>query len=202
MRGMAIGLTGGIGCGKSEVGRILARRGAVIVDADEYVHEALRPGTETYRKVLEIFGPEILASDGTIDRKALGVVVINDDVRRRELEKVIHPVVIRRIQMRVAEVIEMGRHAVGIVPLLFEVGMTDLWDVVVCVVSPEGQVLQRLAGRGLSVEEARSWMAAQMPLAEKAQRADFTIVNDGSLADLEEKTYEIWSRILERGVKT
>lgn len=201
MRGIAVGLTGGIGCGKSEVGRILARGGAAIVDADDYAHEALCPGTETHRKVVEVFGREILAPDGTIARRVLGRLVMNDEAARRKLEKIIHPVVIRRIEERVSEVVATGRHVVGIVPLLFEVGMTHLWDVVICVVSPEDQVLQRLAGRGWSAEEARSWMAAQMPLAEKARRADFTIVNDGSLADLEKTTYETWSRILERGVK-
>jgi dephospho-CoA kinase len=200
-RGLAIGLTGGIACGKSEVARVLAELGADVADADEYAHEALRPRTRAYRDVVRLFGRSVVRRDGTLDRRAVARRVVADAPLRAALEKIVHPVVIRRLARWVKQTVAAGRNAVAVVPLLFEVGMTGPWDAVICVSAPRSQILKRLESRGLDRAEARAWMRAQMPVAEKERRADYVIRNDGALADLKRKTEKIWERVLKRGVR-
>lgn len=199
-KGLAIGLTGGIACGKTEVARILERLGAQVADADIYAREAIHPGKAAYRRVVRLLGPEIVRPDGTIDRRRVAQTVVENERLRSELEHIIHPIVIRRLKAWVREVTGQGRVAVAVVPLLHEVGMTDLWDAVICVTAPKPLVLRRLANRGMSRNEARAWIRAQWPVREKAKRSHFVICNDGSLKKLEQRVTQVWEMIVKRGV--
>jgi dephospho-CoA kinase len=195
-KGLSIGLTGGIACGKSEAGRVLEREGAQVRDADELAHELIRRGGPLFDKVVERFGAEIVGPDGEIDRQILGRQVFADAAERKALEALIHPEVIRALREWIAGETRQGKNAVAIVPLLFEVGWTDLWDAVVCVASAEKIVVERLKQRGLSEGEAHERISAQMPLAEKIRKANFVIQNDGTLDSLEKRTREVWQTIV------
>lgn len=199
-KGLAIGLTGGIACGKSEAARVLQRLGAAVADADVYAREAIRPGTAAYRRVVRLFGTEIVRPDRTIDRRRVARIVARNARMRSELERIIHPVVIRRLRAWVKNMVERGRMAVAVVPLLYEVGLTDLWDHVICVLAPKRLVLGRLAARGMSRSEADAWLRAQMPVREKARRADSVIRNDGTLRELEQRVKRVWKTVVKRGV--
>lgn len=199
-RGLAIGLTGGIACGKSEVARALADWGAVVADADQYARDALRPGTKAYRDVVRLFSRTVVRRDGSIDRRALAKRVAKDARLRAALEKIVHPIVIGRLTSWVRRMVRAGRHAVAVVPLLYEVGMTDLWDAVICVSAPVSDVYRRLANRGMDKAEAQAWIRAQLPLAEKERRADYVIRNTGSLDDLRRKARKVWEKVLRTGV--
>ena len=194
--GLSIGLTGGIACGKSEVGRILEREGAQVRDADLLAHEMIRRGRPLFESVVKQFGLEIIGADGEIDRRILGRMVFADAAKRKVLEAMIHPAVIRELREWVIGETAQGRNAVAIVPLLFEVGWMDLWDVVVCVAAPENLVVERLKRRGLSEFDARARMAAQMPLEEKIRKARYVIRNDETLDHLKENTRKVWQEIV------
>ena len=195
-KGLSIGLTGGIACGKSEAGCILEREGAQVRDADELAHELIRRGGPLFNKVVGRFGSEIIGPDGEIDRQILGRRVFADAAERKALEALIHPEVIRVLRDWIAGKIRQGKKAVAIVPLLFEVGWTDLWDAVVCVVSTEKIVIKRLKQRGLSEHEARARISAQMPLETKIRKANYVIQNDGTLDSLDKRTREVWQTIV------
>lgn len=195
-KGLSIGLTGGIACGKSEVGRILEREGAQVRDADELAHELIRRGGSLFDKVVERFGAEMVGADGEIDRQVLGRWVFADATERKALEALIHPEVIRLLREWIAGETSQGRNTVAIAPLLFEVGWTDLWDAVVCVASTETMVVKRLKKRGLSESEARARISAQMPLETKIRKANHVIQNDGTLDLLEKRTREVWQKIV------
>ncbi|OQA24858.1 MAG: Dephospho-CoA kinase [Verrucomicrobia bacterium ADurb.Bin345] len=201
VRGLAIGLTGGIACGKSEVARELAGLGAEVADADDLAHEVIRPGSPGYGRVVARFGREILNEQGEVDRRRLGEIVFADAGERMALEAIIHPEVVRRLRDWVGRVTGRGGHAVAVVPLLYEVGLVNMWDAVVCVIAPEDVVLRRLRARGLGDEAARARIGAQMPVAEKAKKATFVIENGGSLRELKERTREIWNDLLRKGAQ-
>jgi len=195
-KGLSIGLTGGIACGKSEAGRVLEREGAQIRDADELAHELIRRGGPLFDKVVGRFGAEIVGPDGEIDRQILGRRVFADAAERKALEALIHPEVIRALREWIAGETGQGKNAVAIVPLLFEVGWTDLWDAVVCVASTERIVIERLKQRGLSEQDARARISAQMPLETKIRKAKYVIQNDGTLDSLDKRTREVWQKIV------
>lgn len=195
-KGLSIGLTGGIACGKSEVGRILEREGAQVRDADELAHELIRRGGPLFDKVVERFGAEMVGADGEIDRQVLGRWVFADATERKALEALIHPEVIRLLREWIAGETSQGRNTVAIAPLLFEAGWMDLWDAVVCVASTETMVVKRLKKRGLSESEARARISAQMPLETKIRKANHVIQNDGTLDSLEKRTREVWQKIV------
>lgn len=195
-RGLSIGLTGGIACGKSEAGRILERLGVAVRDADDVSHELIRSDGPLFGRIVERFGRQIVGADGEIDRKLLGRQVFADGAARKDLEALIHPAVIQALSEWVAGETGRGRNTVVIVPLLYEVGWTDLWDAVLCVASEEKLVIERLKKRGLSEDEARARIAAQMPLETKTKKADHVIRNDGTMDSLEKQTREAWGRIV------
>lgn len=195
-KGISIGLTGGIACGKSEVGRIFEREGAQVRDADELAHELIRSGGLLYDNVVERFGAGIVGRDGEIDRQILGRRIFADAADRKALEALIHPEIIRMLGEWISGETGQGKNAVAIVPLLFEVGWTDLWNSVVCVVSSEGIVIERLKQRGLSERESRARIAAQMPLEIKVRKANHVIQNNGTLDSLEKRTREVWQNIV------
>jgi dephospho-CoA kinase len=197
---VVVGLTGGIGCGKSTVAKLLADRGAVWIDADRIAREVVEPGTDGYGEVVKAFGEEILNPDGSIDRPALGRIVFGDDRQRKRLEGIVHP----RVGVRILQDVQTHRdtdHVVVLdVPLLMEVreGSASLADVIVVVAASEDVALERLEQRGLPREDAKARMAAQASLEEKIAAADHVVWNDGSLDELEKKVDELW-RTLFRG---
>ncbi len=176
----------------------MERLGAAVADADAYAHEALLPGTRSYREVARLFGPAVIGRDGRIDRRQVARKVANNARLRTALERIIHPIVIRRLRAWVKRTVRRGRHAVAVVPLLYEVGMTEGWDAVVCVAASRATVLRRLAARGMSAAEARAWIRAQMPVSEKVKKADYVIWNDGSLKLLERRTRAVWKEVVKR----
>jgi len=193
----AIGITGGIGCGKSEVGRLLAERGVAVLDADEVARRQLEPGTPVHAALRRRYGAPVQAPDGTLDRAWLARRVFGDAAEREALNALVHPPVLGAIRTWVAERRAQGPVAVQ-VPLLFEVGLVDPWDAVVCVAADAAVVQQRLRARGWSDEEARQRLAAQWPLEEKMRRADYVIWNNGSLAELAAAVERIWNELRER----
>jgi len=153
-RGVRIGITGGIACGKSEVGRALRRRGVPVLDADRVARDVLRPGRPAYRAVVRRFGRSILRRDGTIDRAALGRIVFDNDAERAALNARVHPAVLRAVGVWLADATRRRLAAAVIVPLLFETGSESMFDVVVCVGAPRREVLRRLRARGLTSRDA------------------------------------------------
>jgi dephospho-CoA kinase len=193
--GIAIGITGGIACGKSTVGGILEAAGLQVLDTDRVAHALMVAGSEVHLQVVEVFGEEILDAGGEVDRKKLGAIVFREPDRLAELNRIVHPAVSQVWRRWLAERIGVGEDVAVMIPLLFEVGADEGWDAILVVVSPEDQVLVRLAARGLSEAEARSRIASQMPPDEKMKRTNFVIENDGSMIDLERNTLRIWQAI-------
>ena len=190
-----LGITGGIACGKSEAGRILTEEGFEVLDTDLLAHEVMKAGTAVFDRVVEQFGKSVLGSDGEIDRTQLGAIVFDYPPARKALNWLVHPAVIDATEEWVAARRATGSEAAALVPLLFEIGWTQGWDAVVCVAAGEDVVFQRLEKRGLDGTEARKRIAAQMPLAEKKNRADFIIENNGSLDALHREILNLLKRI-------
>jgi len=197
-KGFCAALTGGIACGKSTVAGFWRQWGAEVLDADDVVHALIAPGGECVQAVVDAFGPAVRAADGGVDRERLGRIAFADEAARRRLEALLHPAVVRRMRAWAAGIRRDGRLGVAVIPLLFEVGLDPDWDAVVCVAAREETMLERLAARGLAPAEARARIASQWPVREKAARADRTI-DDGSLAELEEKCRAIWNDLFEEG---
>jgi dephospho-CoA kinase len=174
-----LGITGGIACGKTEAGHILSSEGFKVLDSDFLAHELMGKGRPVYTAVVEQFSDAILAEDGEIDRAKLGKKVFPDAQACGTLNRLVHPAVIEAAQEWMKDCRTAQEDAAVLVPLLFEAGWTKGWDAVICVTAPE-EIFQRLKKRGLSKEDARKRIAAQMPQAEKATRADFVIENSGT----------------------
>ncbi|MFH9470076.1 dephospho-CoA kinase [Streptomyces clavifer] len=195
---LKVGLTGGIGAGKSEVSRLLVSYGAVLVDADRIAREVVEPGTPGLASVIETFGPGILAADGTLDRPALGAIVFADPARLAALNALVHPLVgARSAELEKAA----GPDAVVVhdVPLLTENGLAPLYDLVVVVdASPETQLDRLVRLRGMTEADARARMAAQATREERLAVADLVVDNDGPREDLEPQVRKVWSELTER----
>ena len=190
-----VGLTGGIGSGKSEVARLLAEHGAVVVDADALAREALAPGSPGSAAVVEEFGPEVLAADGSIDRARLGRLVFADAAGRAALEAIVHPYVGRRSAELMAAA-PADAVVVYDVPLLVEKGLQDGFDVVVVVDAADETRLRRLVDvRGMPEQDARERMAAQASREARLAVADHVLPNDGDLAELAEQVSRLWAEL-------
>jgi len=191
-----VGLTGGIGAGKSAVAERLAASGAVVIDADALSREVVAPGTEGLAEVVAAFGREVLAADGSLDRPALGRMVFGDEAARRRLESIIHP----RVRARTAELVAAappGAVVVNDVPLLVEAGYRDRFQLVVVVQAPLEVRIERLARtRGMSRAEAESRIAAQATDEQRREVADVVIDNDGTLDDLRARVDAVWNDVL------
>ncbi|WEB43164.1 dephospho-CoA kinase [Streptomyces yunnanensis] len=190
-----VGLTGGIGAGKSEVSRLLASYGAVIVDADKIAREVVEPGTPGLAAVVEEFGAEVLAADGTLDRPKLGALVFSDQEKLKALNAIVHPLVGTRSAELEASA---GPDAVVVhdVPLLTENGLAPLYDLVVVVdATPQTQLDRLVRLRGMAEDEVRRRMAAQATREERLAIADLVIDNDGPLEALEPQVREVWERL-------
>ncbi|GIH18116.1 dephospho-CoA kinase [Rugosimonospora africana] len=187
-----VGLTGGIGAGKSEVARRLAELGAQVIDADKLAREVVAPGTDGLAEVVAAFGPEVLGPDGALDRPALGRRVFGDDEARRRLESIIHP----RVRARTAELVAAqppDAVVVNDVPLLVEAGLAKGFDLVVVVLADEAARVRRLVEvRGMSEDEARSRIAAQATDEQRRAAADVILHNDGTLDELRAAVDDLW----------
>ncbi|MBA0050415.1 dephospho-CoA kinase [Streptomyces sp. AJS327] len=190
-----VGLTGGIGAGKSAVSELFAGYGAVIVDADRIAREVVEPGTPGLAAVVAEFGPGILLPDGTLDRAGLGAIVFGDTDRLAALNAIVHPLVGgRSAELERAA----GPDAVVVhdVPLLVENGLAPLYDLVVVVdAAPEVRLDRLVRLRGMDAEEARARMAAQADRAERLAVADIVIDNDGTPEELASRARDAWRRI-------
>lgn len=191
---LLVGLTGGIGSGKSTVARLLERRGAIVIDADHLAREAVARGTAGFDRVVDTFGPGVLRPDGDLDRVRLAAIIFADPERRAALEAIVHPEVARRFGDRVEELRDSGRVVVYVSPLLVELGLAPAFDVVVIVTaSPHLRVSRVASDRDLSPEDVRARMAAQATDEQRMEVADVLVDNDGSLAELEPQIDRLWS---------
>jgi dephospho-CoA kinase len=196
-----VGLTGGVGSGKSTVSRLLAEHGAVVIDADAIAREVVEPGTPGYQGVVEAFGDAVVGPDGKLDRPALAAIVFTDDARRAQLNAIVHPLVGQRTAERMAEAAD-DAIVVFDIPLLVENDMAGGFDVVVVVQADADLRLARLGDRGMTERDARERMAIQATDAERRAVADELIVNDGSLEELTARVDQLWDRLTAAGSAT
>jgi dephospho-CoA kinase len=195
---LRVGLTGGIGTGKSEVSRRLAGYGAVVIDADAIAREVVEPGTEGLAGVVEAFGPGVLGPDGRLDRPKLGEVVFADPERRDRLNAIVHPLV----GARMAELDrEAGSASIVVhdVPLIAEGGRAGAYDLVVVVDAPPRIQVERLVrNRGMTRDQAKARMAAQASREQRLAIADIVIDNSSSLAELDRQVGDLWAELRRR----
>ncbi|MEU3986436.1 dephospho-CoA kinase [Streptomyces sp. NPDC026672] len=195
---LTVGLTGGIGAGKSEVSRLLVERGAVLIDADRIAREVVAPGTPGLAAVADAFGAEVLAADGSLDRPRLGSIVFADPEKLAVLNAIVHPLVGARSR-ELEGAAPDDAVVVHDVPLLTENGLAGLYDVVVVVdASPETQLDRLVRLRGMTEEDARARMAAQATRDERRKIADVVITNDVPLEDLGRRVDEVWADLVRR----
>lgn len=198
---LRVGLTGGVACGKSTIAKMFADLGATIIDADVIAHELYRPGHEVLHELVRHFGPEILKPDGELDRAKLATLVF-DGGRVEELNKIVHPAVIRQQDEWMRALGEKDPHAVAIVEaaLILEAGAKDRFDRIMVVTCKPSQKVARFAQRsGVSEEAARAEVErrtkAQMPDEEKARHADFVIDNSGAAEQTQRQVQRIYSEL-------
>ncbi len=190
---LVIGLTGGIGTGKSLVSRMLEERGATIIDADLVGHEAYTPHTETWQVVVDTFG-DVLAEDGQIDRRKLGAIVFSDPSQLEKLNAIMHPRMYKMIEERIKGLQAGGAETIVVeAAILIEAKWTPLVDEVWVTTAPEDQVIERIKGRNnMGEEAARARINSQMPSDERAGHADVLIANDGSMDQLKDAVDSLW----------
>lgn len=195
---MRVGLTGGIASGKSTVSAILRELGAVVIDADQLAREVVAKGTPGLAAVVEAFGPDVLTTDGELDRPKMGGLVFGDETLRRRLEGIVHPLVFERY----AE-LEASAPADGIVvhdiPLLVESGRAEEFDAVIVVETPEEVQVERMVrDRGWTEEEGRARIAAQASAEQRRAVATYLIVNTGTREDLRQRVTEVFEHLTGR----
>ena len=198
---MKVGLTGGIGAGKSTVADLFSQKGAVVIRSDELARQVIEPQTPGFQQVIDRFGKDLLNAEGYIDRAKLAQIVFKDDAALKDLENIIHPLVRSKtnqiIDQHTSETIIVNE-----IPLLLEKKMESLFDFLVIVISSEKNRLERLAHRGLTAAHATARMAKQVSDDERKAAADFLIVNDGNLDQLEADVEKIWQTLQERSFKS
>jgi dephospho-CoA kinase len=195
---LKVGLTGGMACGKSFVGEALASYGCLVIHSDELGHEVLAPGGEAYEAVAKEFGSEILASDGTIDRRALAARVFGDSGRLARLNGLVHPAVIRREEESIAAFRARDPHGIAVVEaaILVETGSYKRFDKLILVTCAEDQQVQRAMKReGALEKDVRARLSRQMPLSEKRKFADFVIDTSGEKLDTLRQTRAVYETL-------
>ena len=198
---MKVGLTGGIGAGKSTVADLFSQKGAVVIRSDELARQVIEPQTPGFQQVVDRFGKDFIDSDGHIDRAKLAQIVFQDDAALKDLENIVHPLVRSKtnqiIDQHTSETIIVNE-----IPLLLEKKMESLFDFLVIVISSEKNRLERLSQRGLTAEQATARISKQVSDDERKAAADFLIVNDGNLDQLEVDVEKIWQTLQERSFKS
>jgi dephospho-CoA kinase len=198
---LLVGLTGGIGSGKSTVSAMLAERGAEIVDADQIAREVVLPGEPAWHKIREHFGQGALLPDGSIDRKALAEVVFGDEAKLGLLNEITHPPMFERIADRLEAARDRDAVVVLDAALLIETGLARRVDVLLVVDLPEEVQVRRLEAKGMPAEQARARISAQLSREERKSRADLVIDNSGSVEDLAREVEEAWTELERRLAK-
>ncbi|MFG1752508.1 dephospho-CoA kinase [Streptosporangium sandarakinum] len=195
---LKVGLTGGIGSGKSEVSRRLASLGAVVIDADRIAREVVEPGTEGLARVIEAFGAGILRADGTLDRPKLGSIVFSDPEKLAVLNGIVHPLVGARVA-ELQDRADADAIVVYDVPLLAENGLAPMYDVVVVVDAADDVRIARLVElRGMARQDAEARIAAQASREDRLKVADIVVPNEGSLEELTARAEEVWAELTTR----
>jgi dephospho-CoA kinase len=198
---LTIGLTGGIGSGKSTVAKMLAELGAPSFDADKVGHEIYHPGGPAYRDVIAAFGDGIVAADGTIDRKKLGPIVFADPAQLKRLEAIVHPRMFQRMGEMVGEMRAKGVKAPIVIEaaILIEAHWQPLFDEIWLVVAPREKVVQRVElERGLKPEQTEARIKAQLSDEERRKEASLVIDNGGTIEELRVKVTTLWRQLLDR----
>jgi dephospho-CoA kinase len=198
---LQVGLTGNIASGKSHASSVFAELGVRIIDADVIAHELFTPGTETYSKVVKVFGTGILAADGTINRKVLGDIVFHQPEQRLTLNSLVHPDVVAEVLRQTFELTRKGFAGIVMVDaaLMVESGYYKTQDCLIVVTcDPALQLLRVMDRHGLSAEEARLRIDAQMPVAEKIKLADYTIDTSGTYASTREQIERVYRDLVVR----
>ena len=195
---LTVGLTGGIGAGKSEVSRLFVARGAVLIDADRIAREVVAPGTEGLAAVVDSFGTEVLAEGGGLDRPRLGSIVFADPEKLAVLNSIVHPLVGARSRALEAAAAD-DAVVIHDVPLLAENGLKSLYDLVIVVdARPETQLDRLVRLRGMTEHDARARMAAQATREKRLEIADIVIDNDVPLDELERRVTDVWADLVRR----
>lgn len=194
---MIIGLTGGIGTGKSTVSAMLKAKGIMVIDSDQIAREVVEPGSKALAQIVAHFGQEVLLPDGRLNRKALGVRVFGNEEERKRLMEITHPAIFAETEKRISEAKKNGEALIVLdSPLLIETGRYKQTDLVVLVYADEETQLQRIMSRdNLTEEEARYRINAQMPIDEKRQYADIIIDNRGTIEELEVQVAQLLNRL-------
>jgi dephospho-CoA kinase len=192
---LIVGLTGGIGSGKSTVSAMLAGKGALIIDADAITRELQQPGHEVFDAMVERFGPAIVADDGTLDRPAVAAIVFADEQARKDLEAIVHPAVGAEMLKRMQSVADTDRVVVYDVPLLVESARKGYGAVVVVDVDPDMAVRRVVEQRNMDEGDARARIANQASRDERRAMADKVIDNSGTIEDLRRQVDEVWTWI-------
>jgi dephospho-CoA kinase len=198
---MKVGLTGGIGAGKSTVADMFSKLGAVVIRSDELARRVIEPNTTGFQKVLSRFGNQILQENGSIDRTKLAQIVFNDQSALKDLEEIIHPLV-RNKTNEIIDAQTQETIVVNEVPLLLEKNMENLFDFLVVVISSEKNRINRLLKRGISEVDAKKRMKLQVSDEQRKTSADFLIANDGNIEQLEADVSKVWQALLERKFKS
>jgi dephospho-CoA kinase len=197
---LKIAVTGGIACGKTQLGTLIKKSGVAVCDADDMAHLMMEQGTELHEVLVSRYGSDIISEGGDIDRNKLADIVFNDLPELKKLTSIIHPAVKLQWEEWLLKESEATSDGVAcvIVPLLYEEGLADDWDAVICVRSPEETCVKRLIEKGMSNYERR--MDLQMPMNEKAGMADYVVVNSGTLELMELQWKMIFKNITETKV--
>lgn len=197
---IVVGLTGGIASGKTTVAQLLRAKGAAIIDTDEIAREVTAPGSPALVEIVEAFGPDMVIANGTLDRKRLGSFVFRQAQARARLEQITHPRIAAELRRRLQRLRRdpcPPQVAVAVIPLLYEVGVEGEVDTVVAVAAPPEVLVQRLMARdGLVREEAEARVGAQMPVEEKARRADFVVDASGSIEETAGQVAKLWTWLI------
>ncbi len=205
-RGIIVGITGGIACGKTTVSELLAEKGAIPINADEIGHQLLKADSPVIDELVNAFGREILEESGDVSRKKLGAIVFRDKSALERLNAILHPLIIQRSRSRARQLVIEDPSCVVLLdaPLLIEAGAYDSVDLIVVVTaSPEMQLHRiiersRAQDRPLTESEAQARIDSQMPVSEKVKYADVVIENDGTLEELNDKVYQLWDQLMNR----
>ncbi|MFC2042216.1 dephospho-CoA kinase [Chloroflexota bacterium] len=192
-----VGLTGGIGSGKSTVAQFLTELGAAVIDADKVGHEAIQPGTPVFQKIVAAFGQQIIGASGEIDRARLGEIVFKNPQARERLNEIIHPIMYDMVMARLDDYQKQGVKVVVLdAPLLLDAGWASLVDEVWVTITTENTILERLSERSdLSAEEIKARIRSQLPSEERIKHADVVIDTACTLDELKAKAKEMWQRL-------
>ena len=202
-RGIIVGITGGIACGKTTVSDLLGEKGAIPINADEIGHQLLKADSPVINLLTEAFGKEILEETGDVSRKKLGTIVFNDEAARERLNSILHPLIIQRSRARARQLVSEDPYCIALLdaPLLIEAGAYDTVDLIVVVTASAKTQLKRTLersiaqGRPLTESEIQARIDAQMPLTEKVKYADVVIENEGTPVELQGQVDTLWEEL-------